>query len=106
MARYPPMQWICRAGISQLAIAAIDIALWDLKAKYMNMPLWQVLGGSTKEVLPAYNTEVGWLYIPDDQLIGPINLDNFEIFLLFFAFFMKKYYFTQKILRKSSIRMI
>ena len=69
MSRYPPMQWIGRSGISQLAIAAIDIALWDLKAKYMEMPLWQLQGGSTKGVLPAYNTEVGWLSLSDNQLV-------------------------------------
>jgi L-alanine-DL-glutamate epimerase-like enolase superfamily enzyme len=70
MARNPAMQWIGRAGIAQLAIAAIDTALWDLKAKHMEMPLWSALGGTTKDVLPAYNTDIGWLSIPDDQLIS------------------------------------
>ncbi len=69
MARDPAMQWIGRAGISQIAIAAIDIALWDLKAKHMKLPLWSALGGATKAVLPAYNTDIGWLSIPDDQLV-------------------------------------
>lgn len=69
LARHPAMQWIGRAGISQLAIAAIDIALWDLKAKYMKLPLWSALGGSTKDILPAYNTDIGWLSIPDSQLV-------------------------------------
>ncbi len=73
MSRYPAMQWIGRAGISQLAIAAIDTALWDLKAKYMKMPLWELLGGSRKEILPAYNTDVGWLSIPDDRLVDGIK---------------------------------
>jgi L-alanine-DL-glutamate epimerase-like enolase superfamily enzyme len=69
LARNPAMQWIGRAGITQLAIAAIDIALWDLKAKQLQLPLWSALGGSTKEVLPAYNTDIGWLSIPDAQLV-------------------------------------
>ena len=69
MARFPAMQWIGRAGISQLAIAAIDTALWDAKAKFLEMPLWKMLGGSAKEVLPAYNTDIGWLSIPDKQLV-------------------------------------
>jgi L-alanine-DL-glutamate epimerase-like enolase superfamily enzyme len=73
MARNPAMQWIGRAGISQLAIAAIDTALWDLKAKHMELPLWEALGGSTKEVLPAYNTDIGWLSIPDNQLVDGAN---------------------------------
>ncbi len=69
MSRYPPMQWIGRMGITQLAIASIDTALWDLKAKHNQVPLWSLLGGATKETLPAYNTDIGWLSIPDDQLV-------------------------------------
>lgn len=69
MARMPAMQWIGRAGIVQLAIAAIDTALWDLKAKHLQMPLWSALGGTTKTNLPAYNTDIGWLSIADDQLV-------------------------------------
>lgn len=69
MSRHPAMQWIGRMGITQLAIAAIDTALWDLKAKQMQVPLWSLLGGVTKEALPAYNTDIGWLSIPDDQLV-------------------------------------
>jgi L-alanine-DL-glutamate epimerase-like enolase superfamily enzyme len=41
----------------------------DLKAKHMELPLWAAVGGSTKEVLPAYNTDIGWLSIPDNQLV-------------------------------------
>ncbi len=70
--RNPPMQWIGRAGITQLALAAVDIALWDLKAKIENVPLWKLLGGNIEE-LPAYNTDVGWLSIPDDELVNGIK---------------------------------
>ncbi|MBI2972471.1 MAG: mandelate racemase/muconate lactonizing enzyme family protein, partial [Armatimonadetes bacterium] len=38
-----PLRWIGRSGISQMAQAAIDIALWDLIAKSQDKPLWQVL---------------------------------------------------------------
>jgi L-alanine-DL-glutamate epimerase-like enolase superfamily enzyme len=69
IARDPAMQWIGRAGITQIALAAIDTALWDLKAKHIELPLWSALGGSTKDVLPAYNTDIGWLSIPDDRLV-------------------------------------
>ncbi len=40
-------------GIFNLAISAIDTALWDLRAKSMNLPLWKVLGGARDRV-PTY----------------------------------------------------
>lgn len=69
LARYPALQWVGRAGITQLALAAVDIALWDLRAKKADMPLWTLLGGATSERLEAYNTDIGWLSIPIDQLV-------------------------------------
>lgn len=60
MTRHPPLQWVGRGGISQLAIGAIDVALWDIKAKAAEQPLWQLLGGSARDI-GAYNTDGGWL---------------------------------------------
>ncbi len=42
-----------RGGPTVLAQSAIDIALWDLKAKRANLPLWQLLGGYDPKV-PCY----------------------------------------------------
>ena len=69
LARYPAIQWVGRAGITQLALAAVDIAMWDLKAKKAGAPLWKALGGATSPRIEAYNTDVGWLSIPTDQLV-------------------------------------
>ncbi len=69
LARYPAVQWVGRAGITHIALAAIDIALWDLRAKAANMPLWQLLGGATTAQLEAYNTDIGWLSIGLDELV-------------------------------------
>src|SRR6516164_2035276 len=33
------------AGMFTLALAAIDIALWDIRGKALNQPLWKLLGG-------------------------------------------------------------
>lgn len=44
------IHYVGRGGISSFSIAAIDIALWDLRAKKMNQPLWKVLGGEGKKV--------------------------------------------------------
>ncbi len=69
LARNPAIQWIGRAGITQVALAAVDIALWDLRAKAAELPLWKLLGGATVERLEAYNTDIGWLSIPKDKLV-------------------------------------
>ena len=70
LARNPALQWVGRAGITTLAHAAIDVALWDLKAKAAGQPLWKVLGGQVRDKVRAYNTDIGWLSIPDDQLVA------------------------------------
>src|SRR5262245_57493203 len=41
-----------RKGVIVWAISAIDIALWDLKAKHARLPLWRLLGGA-KSSLPT-----------------------------------------------------
>ena len=66
---HPPLQWVGRAGISHLTLSAVDIALWDLKAKAAQMPLWKLLGGSGKKIR-AYNTDGGWLNWSIDQLVA------------------------------------
>src|ERR1051325_4568371 len=40
-------------GIYHLVPPAIDIALWDLRAKSVDLPLWKLLGGA-RERVPTY----------------------------------------------------
>ena len=44
---------IGRRGISTRVISAIDIALWDLKGKICNLPVYKLLGGYTSKI-PTY----------------------------------------------------
>lgn len=55
-------------AISALALAAIDTALWDLRARKQNLPLWKLAGGA-RESCPLYTTEGGWLHIPAGALV-------------------------------------
>ena len=44
------MHYVHRGGIASFAMAAVDIALWDLKAKLAGEPLWRLLGGHDNKV--------------------------------------------------------
>ncbi|WP_181703359.1 mandelate racemase/muconate lactonizing enzyme family protein [Chthonobacter albigriseus] len=55
-------------AITALAIAAIDTALWDLRARRQGLPLW-VLAGGAKDRCPLYTTEGGWLHIEPAALV-------------------------------------
>ena len=56
-------------AITSLALAAIDIALWDLKGKSLGEPVWRLAGGAQHGV-PIYDTEHGWLHLTSDDLIA------------------------------------
>lgn len=55
-----------RPGISSMAIAAVDIALWDLKARLLNLPLVKLLGVA-QESIAVYGSG-GFTSYPIDQL--------------------------------------
>jgi L-rhamnonate dehydratase len=45
-----------RAGVVINAISGVDIALWDLIGNALGMPVYKLLGGATKDRIPAYCT--------------------------------------------------
>ena len=51
-----------------LAVAAVDIALWDLRCKRAHAPLHLAAGGAQRRV-PIYNTEGGWLNFTTEELV-------------------------------------
>ena len=56
-----------RSGLATQAIAAFDVALWDLKAKRANLPLPKLLG-SYRDSVRTYNTSGGFLHTPIEQV--------------------------------------
>lgn len=57
-----------RGAPVSFAIAAVDTALWDLKANSLNLPLWRLLGGFNPEV-KAYAGNID-LNFPVDKLLA------------------------------------
>jgi L-alanine-DL-glutamate epimerase-like enolase superfamily enzyme len=59
-----------RPGVASMAIAAVDIALWDLKAKLLDQPLCRLLGMARDEV--AVYGSGGFTSYTDDQLAAQL----------------------------------
>jgi L-alanine-DL-glutamate epimerase-like enolase superfamily enzyme len=66
---WSPLHWVGRAGVSQMALSAVDIALWDIAARRHDLPLCDLLGGRGLSSFPAYNTNGGWISFTQAQLV-------------------------------------
>lgn len=60
-----------RRGIASTAIAAVDVALWDLKARLVGAPLAQLLG-AVREKIPVYGSG-GFTSYGEKQLRGQLE---------------------------------
>ena len=49
-------------------VSAIDIALWDILGKHLDVPVWQLLGGATRDRVPCF--------ISPGTLSGPEVIDR------------------------------
>ncbi|OGA24105.1 MAG: hypothetical protein A3I02_06415 [Betaproteobacteria bacterium RIFCSPLOWO2_02_FULL_67_26] len=55
-------------GLLTLALSAIDIALWDIRGKSLNLPLWRMIGGH-RERVPTYASGALMRTFPLDHLV-------------------------------------
>ena len=55
-------------GILTLALSAIDIALWDIRGKALNLPLWRMVGGH-RERVPTYASGALMRTFPLEHLV-------------------------------------
>ncbi|MFJ2211332.1 mandelate racemase/muconate lactonizing enzyme family protein [Streptomyces sp. NPDC101062] len=62
-----------RSGLTTQAIAAFDIALWDLKARRAGLPLAKLLGAH-RDSVRCYNTSGGYLSMPIEQVLENTGL--------------------------------
>ncbi|GAA4496397.1 L-lyxonate dehydratase [Actinoallomurus oryzae] len=55
-----------RAGTGMLALSAVDCALWDVRGQYFGVPSHVLLGGPTRDDVPAYVSTLGDSLAVDD----------------------------------------
>ncbi|MEV5323958.1 mandelate racemase/muconate lactonizing enzyme family protein [Nonomuraea sp. N2-4H] len=68
---YESLLWagasVGRSGVATQALAAVDVALWDLKAKRAGLPLAKLLG-AYRDSVRTYNTSGGFLHAPIEEV--------------------------------------
>ena len=60
-----------RPGVASMAIAAVDVALWDLKARLLDQPLATLLGWARRE-MPVYGSG-GFTSMTDERLTAQLE---------------------------------
>ena len=65
---YKAVHYAGRGGSATFALAAVDVALWDLKGNRLGTPLWRLLGGANPKVR-AYAGNID-LNFPVDKLLA------------------------------------
>ena len=61
------------SGAEVRALAAVDVALWDIAAKSAGRPLCDLLGGKTRDRIQVYNTCAGPSYVSRTSAVRPDN---------------------------------
>ncbi len=65
-------------GVAQKAIAGIDVALWDIKAKALGVPLYELFGGPHRDKVRLYWSHCGTYRAGYSDLLGTPPLRTME----------------------------
>lgn len=60
-------------------IAAIDVALWDIKGKYFDVPVYQLLGGKVRDKLRTYASQLqfGWGQVGETEHLWAVTPEDY-----------------------------
>jgi galactonate dehydratase len=66
------------SGAEMRALSAVDVALWDVCGQAQGLPLYQLLGGASRDSIRTYNTCAGYRYVraTSTQTIGNWGLPD------------------------------
>lgn len=63
-------------SIVQKAIAGIENALWDIKAKALGVPVYELFGGAVRDSIPLYWSHCGTSRVRAWQIVGQPQIKN------------------------------
>lgn len=74
-------------GISNNAISGIDIALWDIKGKMANMPLYDLLGGKMRPAAEVYSAIGGFSFEEVDEKFQKLLDEGYKTIRIAYKFY-------------------
>jgi L-alanine-DL-glutamate epimerase-like enolase superfamily enzyme len=61
-------------GAIWIGIAGLDIALWDIKGKYLGLPIYALLGGKIRDYIPVYASSMKRTLTPLEEARRAVSL--------------------------------